>query len=94
MKKRIFSSEFNEAKSVFFISEKVSLVNIFGLPNLNTVTLPDNLFQRSLSDVFADKNCVIEVADDYEVMNIFQVINHRLLGLVYLHIVLIVIDWN
>lgn len=94
MKKRIFSGELNEPKSVLFISEKVTLVYVFERPNLNTITLSNNLFQRSLSDVLAYKNCVIEVADDNEVMNIFQVINHRLLGLVHLHFVFIVINWN
>lgn len=56
---------------MFLVGKELALVNVFRLSDLDAVALTGDLFHRALGDILADVDCVVEVADEYEVLVCF-----------------------
>jgi hypothetical protein len=85
---RVFVVKLNKAIAVFFVSKEVSLINVFGVSDLDAVALPGDLFHWSLGHVLPDVNGMVEVADEDEVLDGFEVVYDMLLVFVVFQVVL------
>jgi hypothetical protein len=85
---RVFVGELNKSIAVFFVGKEVPLINVFGVSDLDTVALPDDLFHWPLGHVLPDVNGMVEVADEDEVLDGFEVVDDMLLVFVVFEVVL------
>jgi hypothetical protein len=67
----IFTSKLNITVAMFLVGKKVTLIEVFILSNLNAIALPCNLLVRTVSDVFTNVDCVIEVTNHDDIFVVF-----------------------
>lgn len=79
--------KFDEPKTMFFISKKLTLINIFILSDLYTIPLPCDLLRWSLSQILTYIDSVIVVTNKDKVFNISDVIDYILLAFIILNII-------